>query len=174
MTRFAEHSLNIRDLSLEVSVAAVPATVFFALQRIAGKDATDLLDWMNGVDANRSELRELVTVYSSDAKSASDAVRADLRREVAELRDEMHREFAQVRAELASGLADVRTEMRAGLTDVRTEMRTGFADARAEVASGFARQDMLRAEESARLLKWMFLFWASSTLTILGLILPRL
>jgi len=163
MRGFAEHSLIIRDLQPEVPVVAVPATVFFALQRIAGKDAPDLLDWMNGVDANRSELRELVTVYSSDAKSASDALRADLRREVAELRSEMRTGFAEIRGEMAAGFAEVRGGMAAG-----------FAEVRGEMAAGFARQDMLRAQESTKLLRWMFVFWATSTLTTLGLILPRL
>ncbi len=130
---------------------AVPANVSFALHRIVGADAGDLLDWMNSVEANRSELSELVTVYSSEARMHTDLRSAELRREMAELRSELKVEMAELkgemgklkgemgklRAELNEEMADLRGELKGEIAELRGDMRAGFA----AIDTRFAKQD---------------------------------
>ncbi len=132
-----------------------------------GDDVTnELVTWLNAVDAEfRNELR--------DANDHNwDRLRAELDAMSARLTGEFRGGLAEIRTELRTGLAegqkdlaDFRTEVRTELGEFRTELRTGLADGRTDLAN-------FRAEvhqEFTRHLRWMFGFWATTTLTIVGL-----
>ena len=55
-------------------------------------------------------------------------------------------------AKLEQRLSEVKAELREEIGQLRTEMRSGFADLRAD------------------LLKWMFVYWAGTALTVIGLL----
>lgn len=67
-----------------------------------------------------------------------------------ELRDLNELNFARFDARLEQRIAEVKAELRQEIAGLRTEMRSGFADLRAD------------------LLKWMFLYWAGTALTVIG------
>ncbi len=81
-----------------------------------------------------------------------------------ELRELNELNFGRFRAELRQGVAEVKAELRQELAEAKGELRSGmhvgFADLRGEVAA-------LRGEIG----KWMFVFWAGSMVTNLGIML---
>ncbi len=77
-----------------------------------------------------------------------------------EIRDWADSYFARFDAKLEQRIAEVKAELRQEIAELRTEMRTGFAEVRTEMAA-------LRSE----MIKWMFIFWAGSTATMVGLAL---
>jgi hypothetical protein len=110
--------------------------------------ANELVEWFNQVDLTyRGELRELneINYARFDAK---------LEQRIAEIKAELRQEIGQLRAELHEGIAQLRADLRAGLAELRGEFR-------GELGSGLAT---LRAD----LMKWMFIFWAGSTATMIG------
>ena len=78
---------------------------------------------------------------------------ADYRSELREL-NELN--FARFDAKLEQRIAELRSEIRQEIAELRTEFHKGFA-----------------AVET-KLIRWMFAFWAGSTLTILGTLLALL
>jgi len=70
----------------------------------------------------------------------------------AELRELNELNFARFDAKLEQRIAEVKAELRQEVASLRTEMRGGFGDLRAD------------------LLKWMFLYWAGTALTVIGLL----
>lgn len=77
------------------------------------------------------------------------AVDATYRSELRELND---LNFARFDARLEQRIAEVKAELREEIGRLRTDMRAGFAGLRAD------------------LLKWMFLYWAGTALTVIGLL----
>jgi hypothetical protein len=69
-----------------------------------------------------------------------------------ELRELNELNFARFDAKLEQRIAELKAELRQETATLRTEMRAGFADLRAD------------------LLKWMFLYWAGTALTVIGLL----
>src|SRR6266511_481928 len=133
---------------------AITARLSHKLRQTLGDAAAeDLVNWMQQVDAQRVELRELNELNFSriDARLAEAATRADL----TQARQEMQSGFARSDAKLAESDGDVRQELQSGLArpdaklaDLRQEMQSGFArsdaklaDLRQEMQSGFARSD---------------------------------
>jgi len=66
-----------------------------------------------------------------------------------------------------SDLRDL-NEANFGRFDAKLEQRT--AELRAELQAGFARLEAALAAQRADLVKWMFLFWAGTALTVVGLL----
>lgn len=143
-----------------------------------GDDVTnELVTWLNAVDAEfRNELREANDRNWSQLRARLEAqsirLTAEFRGGLAELRTEMQAGFADLRTELRTGLAEGQT----GLAGLRTEMQTGFANLRTELRTGLAEGQTglanLRVEihqEATRQLRWNFLFWVMTVLTIAGL-----
>ena len=137
---------------------AITARLSHTLHQTLGDEAAeDLVNWMQQVDAQRAELRELNELNFSrvDARLAEVATRADL----TQVRQELQADLAELRHEMEVGLAqtggDLRQELQSGLArpdaklaDLRQEMQSGFArsdaklaDLRQEMQSGFARSD---------------------------------
>ena len=70
-----------------------------------------------------------------------------------ELRELNELNFARFDAKLEQRLAEMRTDLRTGLAEMRAEMRTALADLRTE------------------LVRWMFGFWATALMALVGLVL---
>jgi hypothetical protein len=77
-----------------------------------------------------------------------------------ELRELNELNFARFDARLEQRLAEFRAEFRAELGDVRSELRGGLAEMRTALAD-------LRTE----LVRWMFGFWATTLMALVGLVL---
>ena len=108
--------------------------------------ANELVDWFNQVDTTyRTELRELNELNFSrfDAK---------LEQRTAELDANFEIRLAELDANFEKRVAELRSELQAEISGLRTEMHDGFGTLRSE------------------LVKWMFLFWAGTALTVLGLL----
>ena len=76
-------------------------------------------------------------------------VDATYRSELRELNDQ---NFAKFAALLEQRIAEVKAELRTEITELRTEIRADIAALRADI------------------IKWMFLFWAGTALTVVGLL----
>ena len=104
--------------------------------------ANDLVEWFNQVDATyRSELRE-----QNDLNWG----RVEARIGQAETRFEAR--LGQVEAQFEARLDQFESRMHQEMTGLRSDLEVG--------------QERLRAD----LLKWMFLFWTGSALTVMGLV----
>ena len=114
-----------------------------------GDDVTnELVTWLNTVDAEfRSELRE-----------AND-------RNWSQLRAELDAQSARLTGEFRGGLAELRTEMQTGFANLRTELRTGLAEGQ----TGLANLRVEIHQEATKQVRWNFLFWVMTVLTIAGL-----
>ena len=77
-----------------------------------------------------------------------------------ELRDTNELNFARFDAKLEQRLGEFRSEVRRELEEVRTEFRTALHSVRADLqlAIQTLKSDML---------KWMFVFWATTALAVI-------
>ena len=108
--------------------------------------ANELVDWFNQVDTTyRTELRELNELNFSrfDAKLEQRTAELDARSEI---------RLAELDAKFENRLTELKSDLQAEISGLRTEMHDGFGTLRSE------------------LVKWMFLFWAGTALTVLGLL----
>jgi hypothetical protein len=123
--------------------------------------ANELVEWFNRVDDTyRSEFRELFEVHFARFDAKLEQRVAEVK---ADLRTEMRAGFAELRAEMHAGFAALRGESHDTFATLRTESHSGLAAVRADVAAGLAH---LRAD----LIKWMFIFWAGSVVSTVGLV----
>lgn len=110
-----------------------------------GQDVTrELVDWLNAVDETyRADLRELneINFGRFDAK---------LEQRVAEIDAKLEQRVGALDAKLEQRVAEVRADLKAGLAEVRSEMARNADDLK------------------TGLLKWMFGFWATTVLGVLG------
>ncbi len=136
-----------------------------------GDDVTnELVTWLNAVDAEfRNELRE-----ANDRNW--DRFRAELETMSARLTGEFRGGLAELRTELRTGLAEgqkglavAQAGFGASLADFRTEINTSLADFRTEVRTEMSNLRVEIHQESTKQLRWMFLFWVMTVLTIAGL-----
>ena|SRR6266571_1107997 len=81
----------------------------------------------------------------------------------ADLRELNELNFARFDAKLEQRLVEFRSELRRELAELRAEFRGELAGLRGELGGGLAG---LKAE----LVKWMFLFWVGTALTVVGLL----
>jgi hypothetical protein len=108
--------------------------------------AADLVEWMQHVDTQRSELRELnelsfarIDSRFKENDARFDAARHEMLTEVGKLRMEMHDGFADAKLGLA-------------LTESKMDRR-------------FAELDSKIDRKHAELLKWSFVFWCGAFAT---------
>ena len=114
--------------------------------------ANDLVEWFNQVDATyRQKLRE-----QNDLNWG----RVEARIGQGEAR--MEARISQGEARLEARLGQVESRMVEMETRLRSEFHQELTGLRADMDVGFER---LRSD----LLKWMFLFWCGTALTVLGL-----
>jgi hypothetical protein len=139
---------------------AIPARLTRVLQRVLGDEGgDDLVTWMAQVDANRSELRDVMDLWTArvDARFA-----------------EVDARFAQVDARFAQ------VDSRFAQVDARFDrVDARFSALEKSMAAGFAQMNdrmaglEVRMERRATdLLKWSFVFWCGAIgATVLSMIL---
>jgi hypothetical protein len=81
----------------------------------------------------------------------------------ADLRELNDLNFARFRSEVEAGFARADAQVERRLGELRAEFRSEIAELRGELRGGLAG---LKSE----LVKWMFLFWVGTALTVIGLL----
>jgi DNA anti-recombination protein RmuC len=111
---------------------------------VLGEDvANELVDWFNAVDLTyRADLREL---------------------------NELN--FARFDAKLEQRLAELRAELRQAVAELRAELRQEIAQSRQEIAQSRLEARTELQQVRTDLLRWMFGFWATTLLTLAGLMI---
>jgi len=84
-----------------------------------------------------------------------------------ELRELNELNFARFDAKLEQRIAEVRAEFRQEIARLESSLNQSLAEVRIEFHTGLAALE-------TKLIRWMFAFWAGSTLTILGTMLALL
>lgn len=111
-------------------------------ETLGDEAASEMVDWMQRMDAQRAELRELNELNFS---------RFDAR--LGELRSDLQAGLARADARIdALGAALAKTD-----ADIRREMETGFA-----------RLEIKIEQRTADIMKWSFVFWVGSVVTLVG------
>lgn len=109
--------------------------------RLGHEVANELVEWFNQVDATyRADLREL---------------------------NELNFGRFDAKVEQRFAEADARMERRFAEYDVKLERR--FAENDAKLERGFAQVDVRFAALETRMIRWMFLFWATNLAALVGL-----
>jgi hypothetical protein len=140
---------------------AVPARLTRVLQRVLGDEGgDDLVTWMVQVDANRSELRDMIDLWTArvdaqfagvDARFAdvdSRFDRVDARFAEVDARfDRMEARFAALEKRFEVGFAEYREALTAGLAQVNERM---------------AALELRVADRIANQFKWSFIFWCGT------------
>ncbi len=112
-------------------------------ERFGDQVAGELVDWFNSVDTTyQNQLREMNELNW-------ERFRAELRAEASSIRAELHSAIALLRAENQAEAASIRAEMHVAIAGIRTDM----------------------ADLKSELLKWMFIYWTGSIVTLGGLII---
>lgn len=139
---------------------AIPAKLSRRLYEILGDDAAhDMGDWMQRVDAQRAELRDL-----NESNFARVDARLGEHSVVLQAALARYDERFDV-LEAAIGRHDSRfSEMQADLKGQAALM----ADLRRDVDTGFARLETRIEQRTADIMKWSFLFWIGSVATLVG------
>lgn len=112
-------------------------------QTLGDEAAEDLVNWMQQVDAQRAELRELNELNFSRVDARFAEARADL----AELRQEMQAGFARSDSKFAA---------------LQEEMRVSFAELRAEFRQEMGHLESRLERRIGDLIKWSFVFWVGA------------
>ena len=81
-----------------------------------------------------------------------------------ELRELNELNFARFDAKLEQRIAELRAEFRQEIARLESSLNQSLAELRIEFHTGLAALE-------TKLIRWMFVFWAGSTLTILGMML---
>jgi len=138
---------------------AVPARLARALHQILGDEGgDDLVNWMVQVDANRSELRDMMDVWNGRTDSRFGQADARLDQKFAEFETRIDKRFADF---------EVRAEKR--FADFEVRITRGFAEQTAAIAALERRLDARITD----LYKWSFLFWCASTVAVMLTILLK-
>ena len=88
-----------------------------------------------------------------------------------ELRESNELNFARFDAKLEQRVAELRAELDQGIAALRAEFVQENAEMRGDLRTEFNKG---LASLETKLIRWMFVFWAGSTLTILGTMLALL
>lgn len=120
-------------------------------EKLGPKATTDLFDFINGmIQKNRLEIvKELAHEY-----------------EKIELRFE--RKLSEVEARLLKEIAAVKNELKLDIANLRSELKSDIEASRLEFKSDNDRIRIEAEKNKADLIKWMFLFWIGTVITILG------
>lgn len=119
--------------------------------------ADEPVNWFNQVDATyRTDLRELneLNFARFDAKLEQRVAELDAKfsRLLAELEAKFERRLAELDAKFERRLAEVKADLRREIGELRLEMR----------------------DIKTELVRWMFLFWAGTTITLLATVVALL
>ena len=115
-------------------------------ERLGDDIAGELVDWFNAVDLTyQTQLKEINELNW-------ERFRATLLAEGAAIRGELRAEMAQMRGDLRAEMAQMCGNLRAEMAQMRGELRAEMGQMRAD------------------LLKWMFVYWTGTVVTLGGLI----
>ena len=121
----------------------MPVTAKFSeafYERLGHDIVGELVEFLNQIDGSyKSELREL---------------------------NELNYQRFDAKVEQRFAEADAKLERRFAEAEVKVEKRFAELDGRLERSTGELRREMAQLE--SKLIRWMFVFWAGSTFTILG------
>lgn len=109
----------------------------------------ELVDWLNAVDA----------AYKANLKEHND-------RNFQRFEDRLNERFAQFDAKWEKRVAELDAKWEKRLAEVESRLRGDMG----EMKEGFARVREEMAALRADIIKWMFLFWVGTGLTVLGLL----
>ena len=150
----------------------ITARLSHTLHRTLGDDAaTDLVDWMSNVDAQRAELRELNELNLARIDSRFQQVDSRLQQVDSRLQQvdsrlqQIDSRFQQVDSrfqQVDSRINETRHELRAEIAELRQEVRVGFAELGARTDSKIDRRFV-------DLIKWSFVFWCGTAAAALFL-----
>jgi hypothetical protein len=117
-----------------------------------GSEAAEaMVDWMQQVETQRSELRELSDLSFARIDARFGEARAESDARFVEVLAQMDLRFARIDARFVEARAH--TDVR--LAELRDEMHTGFVMLEAKLDRRFAE-----------VIKWSFVFWVGSTVTL--------
>lgn len=136
------------------------------LQEVFGTEAADaMVDWMQGVEGGRAELREL-----NDLSFARFDARLSQRMAEVELR--LDRKFTRLISDLDAKVDRTAAELNAKIDAVHAEMNARFdtviATINAQSEAIEARLDATLAANRAELFRWAAMFWIGSLVAMVG------
>ena len=124
--------------------------------------ANELVDWFNQVDAGyRGSLREL-----NELNFARFDAKVEQRFAESEARTELR--FAAFERKYDARLAEIEKKFDARFIEFEKKVDARFADLELRLERRFSAIDGRFEQLRADLIKWMFIFWAGTTFTILG------
>ncbi len=125
--------------------------------------ANDLVEWFNQVDATyRQELREQNDLNWGRVEARIGQGEARMEARISQGEARLEARLGQVESRMVEMETRLRSEFQQGLTTLEARTHQELTGLRADMDVGFER---LRSD----LLKWMFLFWCGTALTVLGL-----
>ena len=127
-------------------------------QALGDEAAEDLVNWMQHVDANRSELRELNELYFSRTDSRLGEQRHWIEARFAESQQAIDKRFAEFGQAIDKRFAEFQQAI-----DKR------FAESQRAMETGLARLETKLERRFADLLKWSFVFWVGAVVAIAAL-----
>ena len=164
---------------------AIPARLARVLhQRLGDEGGDDLVNWMTSMDANRSELRDLMDAWNgrTDARFAEVGARVDggfaaadarIEGRFAESEARIDGRFAEMEARIDGRFTemDARIDGRFTAADARTTGR--FAEEREFMVSTLTGMERRLDTRITDLYKWMFVFWCGGTLALILAVLLK-
>ena len=132
----------------------MPVTAKFSekfYERLGHELTDELVNHLNFIDHTyRTELRELneLNFARFDAKIEQRAMQLDAK-------------WEQRFAKIDQKVADLRGEIASGFAQANSERERSAAERRGEMGAGFSQY-------KTDLIKWMFVYWAGTTVTVVG------
>ena len=156
-------------MALRSGVPSIPITSKLSrrLYETLGDEAADeMVGWMHGVDAQRAELRELNEL--NFARIDERFKRVDIRFDAVDTRfDALESRLASVERRLDARMDGI--EARMGKIEARLDTFEARLTALAiQMEKGFAGLEAKIDQRTADIMKWSFVFWVGSVLTITG------
>ena len=145
----------------------IAATLSRKLHETLGDEAAGaMVDWMQGAEIRRAELRDLHELGFARIDSRFGESRAEIDVKFAEMRAEIDLKFAEMRAEIDSRFAEMRADMdrRFGEVNARIDVATAQLNGRIDALRGEFGEKL--ASRFSDLLKWSFVFWASTMIAL--------
>ena len=125
----------------------------------------------------RSEMYELFARHSAEVDEKMEGLRSEMAEKIENLRSEMTGKIENLRSEMTGKIEGLRSEMHDEIGKLRAEVHQEIAKVWNEI--GRLRAEMTEKIEKLRsemhsmkadIIKWMFVFWVSQTLMIIGVI----
>ncbi len=131
-------------------------------EKLGPKVTTDLFDFFNlTIQKNRQEI-----VKEQDHEH--DKIELRFERKLSEVEARLLKEIAAVKNELKLDIADLRSELKSEIEASHSKLELKIEASRLEFKSDNDRIRIEAEKNKADLIKWMFLFWIGTVITLLG------